>query len=286
MTSKKYTFSLVFSAFMLLGMGCNPAEKETLAVKEYDLSKPEVFNMPESLKEISGIAFNKGKSDVFYAVQDEEGKVFHLSWKNQAHKFTKFAGKGDFEDITIVKDQVVVLKSNGSLFAFPFADTQLAQTAKIKEHRGLLPKGEYEGMFGDEVSGKIYVLCKSCAGDIPGKNVSGYILNAGSSIQKTGDFTLSVDAIKAIAGKIKKGFQPSALAKNPVTGDWFILSSVNKLLVVADKNWKPKQVYPLSSNNFNQPEGIAFDKLGNLFISNEGDETMDGNILKFKRLIK
>ncbi|RZK46858.1 MAG: SdiA-regulated family protein, partial [Pedobacter sp.] len=36
-----------------------------------------------------------------------------------------------------------------------------------------------------------------------------------------------------------------------------------------------------SSNTFNQPEGIAFDKDGNLFISNEGSETQTGNILRF-----
>lgn len=284
MIRQKYSCSFALFTFMLLGMGCNPAGEQNVLTKEYDLTKPEVFNMPETLKEISGVTFNKGKSDVFYAVQDEEGKVFHLTWKNQAHKYTTFAGKGDFEDIAILKDQVVVLKSNGSLFSFPFTETQLTQTTKTKEYKGLLPKGEYEGMFGDEALGKIYVLCKNCAGDIPDKSVSGYVLDVGSSVQKSGGFILNVDEIKEIAGKIKKRFQPSALAKNPLTGDWFILSSMNKLIVVTDKNWKPKQFYPLADNNFKQPEGITFDKLGNLFISNEGDETTSGNILKFKRL--
>ena len=37
---------------------------------------------------------------------------------------------------------------------------------------------------------------------------------------------------------------------------------------MTDKNWKPKLAYSLSSNNFNQPEGIAFDKSGNLWVTN------------------
>ncbi len=64
-------------------------------------------------------------------------------------------------------------------------------------------------------------------------------------------------------------FHPSALAQNPLTREWFVLSSVNKLLVITDENWKVKSVYPLDPSVFNQPEGIAFDQQQNLYISNE-----------------
>lgn len=76
-------------------------------------------------------------------------------------------------------------------------------------------------------------------------------------------------------------FRPSALAKNPKTNEWYILSSTNKLLVVADANWKVKTVYPLDLSLFLQPEGIAFDNQNNLYISNEGDKTSKGTVLKF-----
>ena len=277
-------FALV--SFTFFGLGCNFIRKEESALKEYDLTKPEVFDMPMSLMEISGITFYEGKSDIVYAVQDEEGKLFRLPWQNQKYKHTKFAGKGDYEDVTILKNQVVILKSNGSLFTFPFSETQLDETNKAKEWKGLLPKGEYEALFGDETSGKIYVLCKSCSVDNPEKKVSGFILSSGNAVEKTGNFSLNVAELKNLGIKVKKGFQPSALAKNPLNGDWYVLSSSNKALVVLDKNWKAKDFYPLSSNNFGQPEGIVFDKMGNLYISNEGDDMKDGNILKFKRLAK
>ena len=75
------------------------------------------------------------------------------------------------------------------------------------------------------------------------------------------------------------------MAKNPITGEWFILSGSNKLLVITDANWKVKDVYPLNGNTFNQAEGIAFDKEGNLYISNEGDDGTNGNILKFTKAL-
>ena len=40
-------------------------------------------------------------------------------------------------------------------------------------------------------------------------------------------------------------FKPSAAAINPLTHELFILASVNKMLVVADKNGNIKNVYPL-----------------------------------------
>ena len=101
---------------------------------------------------------------------------------------------------------------------------------------------------------------------------------------RTGTFQIDVNEIKSFTGKVKRGFRPSGIAKNPVTSEWFIISAVNKLLVVTDHNWKIKETCFLNSNIFNQPEGIAFDDKGNMYISNEGDDLSEGNILRFNRL--
>ena len=276
----------VFIAAIILLCGCGNATKHVKQLPNYDLEKPEKFLMPETLLEISGIVFKNGLSDTVYAIQDEEGKLFRLGWgvKKQVH--TKFAKKGDYEDVSILNNQAIILKSNGSLFTFPIADAVYEEIDSAQEWKHLLPDGEYEGMYGNAATNELFVVCKNCAADNNKDHVSGYILKVTDSIKNVGEFDLDVAQIKPFTGKVKGGFRPSAMAKNPVTNEWFILSAVNKLLVIADETWKIKEAYPLNGNLFSQAEGIAFDKQGNLYISNEGDDLKDGNILKFVRSVK
>ena len=277
---------IIFPALMAFSIGgCVPTREEQVIYKDYDLSKPEKFNMPESLAEISGIAFNQGNADTIYAIQDEDGRLFRIGWENPKQHSTKFGKQGDYEDVTILRDQVVILKSNGALNTFPFSEAATEEVENVREYKKMLPKGEYEGMYGDEASGKIYILCKHCPKNDSKGIVPGYIVELDKdSIQPTGTFSIRVDEIKAIDDKVSKDFRPSGLAKHPFTNDWYIISSVNKLLIVTDSLWKVKEAYPLDGNTFIQPEGIAFDKAGNLYISNEGDDLFAGNILRFKMI--
>ncbi len=265
---------------------CTNKKDITQTPAGYNLSRPEKFNMPASLLEISGICFYKGIKDTVYCIQDEEGKLFRLAWGVKKQTNAKFGKKGDYEDVAILKDKVVVLKSNGTLFSFAVEDAVYEDVDNVMEWKALVPEGEYEGLYGDEETGKLYVLCKNCDGDIDAGKVSGYILDVKDSIRPVSGFSINVEEIKPFGGKVKSGFRPSALAKNPVTSEWFILSGANKLLIVTDEDWKIKGAYRLDGNTFYQAEGIAFDGAGNLFISNEGDDLSDGNILRFPRSIK
>ena len=274
----------VTAALLIISIfGCKSSVKEEITISGYNLERPDKFFMPESLLEISGITFYKGESDTVYAIQDEQGRLFRLPWGIKKQYNAKFGKQSDYEDVTIVNNRVLVLKSNGSLFSFPFSDAIYAEIDSVKEWKQVLPTGEYEGMYGDETTGKVYVICKNCPEDNSKNLVSGYILKLGDSIYQAGTFQVDVNKIKAFTGKVKRGFRPSALAKNPFTSEWFIVSALNKLLVVADSTWEIKETCFLNGNTFNQPEGIAFDKEGNLYISNEGDDLTQGNILRFAR---
>lgn len=197
----------------------------------------------------------------------------------------KFAPQGDFEDLAILGNQVFVLNSHGELFSFPINEMGKKESLMAKETVNVLPKAEYEGLYADQQEYKLYVLCKSCEIDKKTKKVTGYVLKYHAEIDSLAlesVFKLDLMQLKTIDQKLKTSLSPSALAKNIKTNEWFILSSANKLLLVTDAQWKIKAAHKLNSSTFNQPEGIAFDKDQNLFISNEGDEVTDGNILKFK----
>lgn len=269
--------------------GCKTSPKNKTGPADYDFTAAEKFNMPSSLLEISGVTISRQKPDTFYAIQDEEGKLFRFGWKETGKKeSSKFGKSGDYEDLAIIGETVFVLKSNGLIYSFALGDAIYEEIDSVYEWKGLLPKGgdfEYEGMYGDERDGKLYVICKSCKGNKKDETVSGFIFQAGTDAsvapQASGTFEIDVETIKPFSGKVKNGFRPSGLARNPVTDEWYIISGVNKLLVVTGPDWKVKGAHHLSGNTFNQPEGITFDKQGNLYISNEGDDITDGNLLRF-----
>jgi myo-inositol-hexaphosphate 3-phosphohydrolase len=275
--------TLLLILLSLAFYACNPAEDKYSSPKGYDLQHPEKFNMPESLLEISGLAFHQGQADTVYSVQDEDGRLFKQAWGIKKQSSVKFAKSGDYEDVAIAKQNVYVLKSSGSILSFPLAEAQQKNTALTKEWKDLVPKAEYEGLYADEPGGALYLLCKACEVDKKAPTVTGYLLNIqdNNQIVASGTFTIDLAPLKALGHEVKKGLKASALSKHPVTGDWYILSSANKLLLIAGKDWKIKEAYHLNSSLFNQPEGIAFDAANNLYISNEGDEITAGNILKF-----
>ena len=270
----------LISAFLILiSTSCKPQPEAKSNPPGYDLQQPEKFSLTESLLEISGVAFKNGESDTIFAVQDEDGRLFRVAWGNKDQTNISFAGAGDYEDLAIIKDKVFILKSNGNLYSFMLNQASGKKVTQVNEHEKLLPPGEYEGMYYDPLSDRLTVLCKSCKVDKKKKSVTGYLLQAkGDQLLLSGTFKLKgLKDNKAIKGTLK----PSAIARHPLTSKWYVLSSVNKALLILNDEWQIEKVHPLSSKIFNQPEGIAFDKNANLYISNEGDELTLGNILKF-----
>nr|WP_199158697.1 SdiA-regulated domain-containing protein [Pedobacter sp. ASV2] len=263
--------------------------KDTTAVSvktdfSYDLKNPVKYNMPQNLFEISGIVFHNGDPKEVFAIQDEDGDLFRLGLSDKEAKYTKFGAKGDYEDLTIYKNLIIVLKSNGELHTFPISEINKPEAANVVKTKDVVPKAEYEGLFADEKTGMLYILTKENKAQLKNKETIVYSFKIADdgSLTKSDEFTLSFKDIAAVSGNSKVKFRPSALAKNPVTGEWYILSSINKMILITDADFKVKSSQPLDGDLFNQPEGIAFDKDNNLYISNEGGTLAAGNILMFK----
>lgn len=275
----------LISAFLILvTTACKSQRESTSNPNGYDLKMPEKFSLPESLLEVSGIAFRDVNHDTIFAIQDEDGSLFKLGWKDSKQQNISFAPSGDYEDLAIMGNQVFILKSNGNIYSFSLANATGKSASNVKEVKKLLPPGEYEGMFYDSLTNNLIVLCKECKADKKSKSLTGYTLKQEAGmLTRSGQFNIDYQS-KAGDKTIKGMLKPSALARHPLTKQWYIISSVNKILLITDDEWVIQETHPLRSKNFNQPEGIAFDKRGNLYISNEGDEITAGNILKFTYL--
>ena len=99
-------------------------------------------------------------------------------------------------------------------------------------------------------------------------------------LQIVGQSKIDLSPIKLKGPEKKPKIHPSCIARHPLTKEWYIISSVNKLLIILDDQWKVKKYHMLDPVIFKQPEGIAFDVKGNMFISNEGGDGA-ANILEF-----
>lgn len=257
-----------------------------LSPKGYNLTKPEKVILKESLLEISGLALHNGVADTFFAINDEDGKLFYFTREHLLPGHVKFGKSGDYEDVVISKGKVIVLKSNGKLYTFPYDLYKEKAIDTITKEIDIFSKGEYEGLAADS-SGRLYVMCKSCKeDDDQTQHTTIYTLmpdTKNDTYIPDSNIWLNVQEITKLAGKSKVRFAPSALAQHPKTKQWFILSSVNKLLVITDAQFNVKEVYALKPNLFRQPEGIAFDNDGNLYITNEAkDENADLLIFKYQ----
>jgi len=274
------TLSVLFSLFVVL------ASCQTVTFKSppgYNLKEADITGLAESLHEISGICFLGNNPDTLYAINDEDGKLFWFNLKKKKPDSVKFGKPGDYEDVTVDVDRFVVMKSNGELHSFPVNAIYSERIDSAVITKDAIPKDEYEGLFAGD-GGKLFIMCKNCKGDKPSTSLRIYGLTRAPDFTYTADtiYHLDVTAVKELLAEEKKlSLHPSALAIHPLTGEWYIISSVNKLLIVADRNFKVKQAYKLKPNLFRQPEGIAFDKAGNLYVSNEGKDE-DADILMFK----
>ena len=271
-----------FALFSVLVISCTD-KKNYASPPGYDLNKPVKYNMPERLTEISGIAFHNGNADTLYAEDDEEGRVYYFKPGDKEVSHSELGKGGDYEDIAVLGNQVIILRSDGVFFVYPLAQLTSSVVKDIRKWDNILPQGEYEGLYADEKTNQLYALCKHCGNEKTSKECSIYsfTLTANGAIKSTGKSAIDVQDIAAKLGQGKISFHPSALAKNQQTNEWYLLSSVNKILVITDSSWKVKAVYPLNPGVFIQPEGIAFDDHNNLYISNEGDIITSGNVLRF-----
>jgi uncharacterized protein YjiK len=221
----------------------------------------------EDLDEISGIWFDPATT-ILFAENDEEGRIYKVdpsTGKVTAH--STFNSGGDFEDLTNDGTNFYVMRSNGNLFRISAAFSDSVKAEVFKLH--LPGYNNFEAAFYIPADKKIYLACKQCEAD-SGQRISIYAFNTATATYDPGPvLTMLPDRAMLPSGDSSEIIKPSAMAIHPITGEWYIMASVNHLLIVAEPNGKWKKVYPLGKDWFKQPEGMSFAPNGDLYVSNE-----------------
>ncbi len=276
-----YPKLLLLLAITAVFTACGGARKKSNlpTPAEYNLNEPEVSKLPDKLNEISGLAYYPKDSGLF-AVIDEAGVLYKLFRKKKVEvQNWKFAKSGDYEDIVLLDSSFYVMKSKGDIVVFNF---QTPDSIKSEEFNiPIEGQNEFEILYYDESIKKLVMICKNCEADDK-TIVSSWFFDPQTKSFSQGFLTLDAPAILSQLEGDEKKFKPSAAAINPVTGDLYIISSINKCLVIADRDGKVKKVYPLDPKVYKQPEGITFSPSGDMYISNETAGEGLPNLLFFK----
>ena len=265
-------------AVAALASGCEagrpptPGQEVALpdSVTRYAFDAPDAgVLLPPELVEVSGITL--WERNRLAAVQDEDGLLFILDPAVGAVvERIPFAGRGDYEDLRRVDSTVFVLRSDGGLFPVPVADPAEATREELA-----LPRGcDAEGLAVDPRGQRLLIACKeaSAAGV---RSVHAWSLET-RALEPNAVFEIDWRAVTnapALDGRrINRflAFKPSALDVHPVTGHWYVLSSVQRTILVLDAAFRPVGRWTLPARLFRQPEGMAFGPDGTLWIANEG----------------
>lgn len=303
MSTKQFSFSIFTqSIWMLLGIfsfiSCETVHSQ---VSFFNFNSPDrKIELDSQLIEISGIAIFKSDTTLL-AIQDESGIVFQISANTgKIQRKVSFTPKGDFEDIQYAAPFVYVNKSNGTIFQLDDKDFKILKSFES----GLTKQNDIEGMFYSAGSGSLLLSCKgpleTKPEEVNRRTVFSYDLKknkldsapllsisreAINSFVSEGKNTNDADGLrKNYNEKVKDfSFGPSAIAVDPFTKKYFILSSVGKIMLVAEPNGTISHIFKLNKEIYPQPEGMAFDSKGNLYISSEGKKGK-GSLIFLKRL--
>ncbi|MBN2528250.1 MAG: hypothetical protein JXR76_17790 [Deltaproteobacteria bacterium] len=261
----------------------------------YTLFKPaHVATLPKKLKEASDVTV-VATSEVAL-IQDEKGIIFLYDLKeDDVVRKIKFGPKGDYEGMAEVNDTMYVLRSNGTLFKVPNWRENNDAT-----HQTLnLPTKDNEGLCYDAFANQLLIAPKSrwkkkLGGGKRKRPLFAVDLKT-EQMKSEPAFVVTTKDILAFAkkkrltvpGKInKKGefkdrlrFMPAAVAVHPVTGEIYIVSSVDRTLISINRQQKITGFTMLDPQLFLQPEGIAFLPDGTLVVVNESPKKKPGLLL-------
>ena len=257
------------------------SDSEKLLVNKagYNFSTPtEKMELGKHLREISGMSYISDRN-LILAENDEKGDILVVDFKNKNDNDgkMKFGGKGDYEDIVYTDTAVYMLVATGSVVQVMTKDSTLATNEFILDRGGT---SEFETMYLGADGKSLVLLCKECSKEKDEVRTAYRFDLATLSFSAEPLYSINIAGIKKILNDDMAEFKPSAAGINPVNGKLYIVASVGKLLVIADKDGKVEQAFRLDPTMYNQPEGLTFASNGDLYISNEGGEGI-ATILKF-----
>lgn len=222
--------------------------------------------LPGSLNEISGLTINGAGNLV--AHDDEDGTISELDYRTGVllRQYRLGNVTADFEGIANTGDFLYLLVSNGELYQFRESAGTADVPYTIQDTR-LGKECEFEGLGYEERANRLLLACKN----VGVKELKDQLVIFRWSLREdAGDrldrITVPMDQV---AGPLnEKELHPSGIEVDPLTGNYVLLSSQERALVIITPDGKLVSSRHLPDTH-DQAEGIAITPDSLLIISDE-----------------
>ncbi len=269
--------------------GCMAVSPESTGPSRlpYDLKRPVVrFDLPAELREVS--ALTDVDDSTVAVVQDEEAAIYFLSLTSgRVLRKAAFAVPGDMEGLTRVGSAYYALRSDGLIYhLLEDADNYVVRdTFRLR-----VPNNNIEGLGYDDRTQRILVSPKDHAKGKEGRDERiVYVWDPHDASGRTSE-QLDLSVERLIAEAKAKGIpvpmrttdkgrkmpalklRYSSVAVHPVSGHYYLLSAVDRVVLVLDREGGLVDLAQLDERLLPKAEGITFLPNGDLVMTSEGKE--------------
>ena len=272
--------------FLMAALAATAISAGQTGVLPYDLAKPIIVHeLPGTLLEVSALTDVDANSVA--CLQDEQGTVYRVDLRNgSVSTLATFTGAGDFEGLTRVGDEYLALRSDGLVFrlhpgtgVFTVRDTFRLDVL----HSNL------EGLGYDEGNKRVLVSPKDVTKggpEVRDRRVLYAFDPHDPQHRVTEVLQLSLQTLtqqakaKGFAIPMKRTengrevpalkLRYSSVAVHPGSGHYYLLSAVDRSLLVVDRAGDLLYLAWLDASLLPKPEGITFLPNGDMVLSSEG----------------
>lgn len=252
----------------LLAAACSPSEP----------SREANYNLPETLKEVSGLAV-AGPDSVF-THNDEHAIVYEFRLRDGALLRTFAFGdptlEGDFEGIAVAQGQVFLVTSDGLIYSAAPVENGKRVTYQVHD-TGVGTRCEIEGLSQSPAPGELLLLCKRFRDEREEGVLEIYHWRIGGGHAEALPY-LSLSLDRWLDKDERAEFRPSGLELDPKCGHLYVISARSHSLVMLDKSGNVVAHRRLKRSRHPQAEGITLMPDGRMVLADEGSPSRAGKL--------
>ena len=230
------------------------------------------WTLPAPLREVSGLALdNVGR---LWLHNDERGLVGAMDAASGtplgSYRLGPESLREDFEGIAVAGASLFVVTSRGMLYRAPLPDRS-APAGPLPIERletGVGAQCEIEGLAFEPAGQLLLLACKEPRTKALAKQVAIFRWSIATKRLATPERITIAEADLA-RGRKGKTFRPSAIERDPASGNYLLVSSADQAFALVDAAGRVLKTGPIGKRH-PQPEGLAIGPNGDLYLSDEG----------------